>query len=78
MQILISLSVCLWNNTSADLHPLVGNSGSMMEDLRGMEGHDVIAPHALDPYLRPIISLDLTKVLCVAEDLSERWQLFVH
>ena len=78
MQILISVSVCLWNNTSADLHPLVGNSGSMMEDLRGVEGHDVIAPHALDPCLCPIISLDLTKVLCVVEDLSERWQLFVR
>ncbi len=46
--------------------------------LCGVEGHDMIAPHALDPCLCPIISLDLTKVLCVVEDLSERWQLFVR
>jgi hypothetical protein len=73
VQILISISVCLWNNTGADLHPLVGNSSSVMENLRGVEGHDVIAPHALDPCLPPIITLNLTKVICVVEDLGEGW-----
>ena len=37
----ISVSVYFWNNTGADLNPLVGDSSSMMENLCGMEGHDV-------------------------------------